>query len=231
MNDFEIYEKVKQKNLSKKASIIKVSSETGLTVTTIKNAVRKEKKKNMTYNISHKLEKDRFTNDCIARLQASRITVLDCFAGKFSIYKDKTRCEHTERLLVIDNDLYFPEKDYQCPAKELLKGFIREEKIFDLIDLDAFNAQDAANCLPFALQITRQMIIFTIGQLDRCRHTTAVQNSWKTRFKGEVSVVPGEIFKRVNEIAQMYEKEIVFKNYIKFRDGTYRFCVTLKERD
>lgn len=133
------------------------SIERTVTATSIK--IKRLSKKQGSYNADHLEAKYEANKRYIDAIQPN--SLLDCYSGKQSYYKGKVK-----ELVTNDKDEE-AEADHHEDALKLLCGLYRQERKFDVIDLDPYGS--AYDCFDLAIKLAKKGLVITFGELGHKR--------------------------------------------------------------
>jgi DNA (cytosine-5)-methyltransferase 1 len=123
--------------------------------------MKRLKKKYGEYNDPHKEDKYEKNKHFIALFDNKNLTVLDCFCGDTKFYNNLCKTVHNNDInksIVCDTNL---------DANDLLLNLIKENKTFDVVDLDPYGA--SIIYLDNALKVATQGLVMTLGEYGHKR--------------------------------------------------------------
>lgn len=193
--------------------------------------INQSRKRDMTYNKDHSVDKDVFTNEMLSG--ESIHTVLDLFAGKKSFYSDVLRCTSlTGPINLVDNDLNFPGHRYNIDSKDLVCRLVADSCSFDVVDVDCFGNPLNFGSIEDYLKLSDNLLFLTLGNFVRYKNIPAVMSSWGIDFKkvtGRENLLLA-VKDRIIFIGKTLNIELVCKGHRAWKGETYRLCFKLNKK-
>lgn len=142
---------------NKGVTIREISKVLGRSLASVKSKCIEIQKKSGTFGTKHRNEKYQENWNYLKENFTTTPSVLDAYAGEISWWETMLGPGN-----VVTNDTNKSySTTYHLPAQTLMKELVKEEKTYDIVDLDPFNSP--YKCFDNAMKIAKKGLIMTFG--------------------------------------------------------------------